>query len=154
MLFRSHRLIVRVLDAVGSAVFNGSVDLDADGYGEIPSLRAGAYQMRIDAPGYAPVSIPSLTIPAPTVAVSLTPSGSIQIQVGPQTRALPSPSGRILTSGGGAYDAGSPDGRIPLNTPTRTIAHVPPSHYTFAVDGGVTRELDVSEGARTVVSLP
>ena len=42
-------VFVRVVDGAGTSVFFGSVSLDSEGRGEIPSLRPGQYEVRIGA---------------------------------------------------------------------------------------------------------
>ena len=59
-------LMARVADTQGTTVFAGGVTLDGNGQGEIPSLPAGAYQMRLGAPGYAPLALPAVTRPRPS----------------------------------------------------------------------------------------
>ena len=42
-------VMARALDAQGVSLFNGSVSLDSEGRGEIPSLRPGRYTLTLDA---------------------------------------------------------------------------------------------------------
>ena len=149
-------VLVRVLDASGASLFTGSVTLDSDGRGEIPSLKSGRYEARIGADGYASMVLPAVAVPAPPITVALTPGGTLEIQSGPQTLARPGASGRLLDSGGSVYYpfVFSPDGIVRLTGPVRRLDNVAPGHYTFAVEGGPRREFDLREGGTAVVSLP
>jgi protocatechuate 3,4-dioxygenase beta subunit len=149
-------LIVRVADGSGAAVFAGSVSLDSEGRGEVPSLKPGSYELRAESSGYAPVSLPGVAVPSRTLSLLLTPGGSLEIQAGPETLALPQASGRLLGAGGRAYmwSAFSPDGKIRLSGPVRRLEHVAPGRYSFEVEGGVRRDVTIAEGGRAVVSLP
>jgi hypothetical protein len=149
-------LRVRVLDASGAAVFMGDVPLDADGRGEVPSLRPGTYELRIDAGGYAPRVLPGVTAPASGLALALTPGGTLDIQVGPETLARPNPSARLLNANGGPYlwSIFTSDGVLGLGQPVRRLSNVAPGSYSLVVDGGGTRRVDISEGGITSVTLP
>ncbi len=148
-------VFVRVLDTQGATVFTGSVSLDSDGGGDIPSLKPGRYEARIGADGYASVVLPAVAVPAPPLTVSLTPGGTLEIQSGPQTLARPTASGRLLGSGGSVYyPSVFSDGVVRLTRPVLRLDHVAPGRYTFAVDGGPRREFDLREGGAAVVTLP
>ena len=149
-------VLVRVVDAQGATVFTGSVSLDSDGRGEIPSLRPGRYQVRIGADGYAGLVLPAVMVPAPALTVALTPGGMLELQVGPQTLARPNSSGKILDSNGSVYypSVFSTDGVVRLTGPPPRVNHVAPGRYTFAVDGGPRPEFEIREGGTAVVSLP
>ncbi len=149
-------VLVRVLDPRGATVFTGSVSLDSEGRGDIPSLKPGRYEIRVGADGYASLILPGVAVPAPPLPVSLTPGGTLEIQSGPATLARAGASGRLLDSGGAVYYpfVFSPDGVVRLTGPVRRLDNVAPGHYTFAVDGGPRREFDLREGGTAVVSLP
>ncbi len=148
---------MRVLEAQGTTVFMGSVSLDSDGRGEIPSLRTGTYEVRAGGSDYAPVILRGITVPSPALTINLTPGGTIEIQVGPETQAKPNPSARLLAADGSAYPTSvfSIYGVIRLDgPPLHRLENVAPGHYTLAVDGGVTRPVDVREGGSATVALP
>ena len=149
-------LFVRVVDGGGNAAFAGSVSLDSDGRGEVPSLKPGVYELRAESSGYAPVRLPSVAVPSRTLSLLMTPGGSLEIQAGPTTLALPQPQGRLIAADGGVYmwSAFTTDGLIRLSGPVRRLENVVPGAYTFQVDGGVRRDVAVAEGGRAVVSLP
>jgi len=149
-------LFVRVSDASGSSVFAGSVSLDSDGRGEVPSLKPGSYELRAESSGYAPVSLPGVAVPSRTVSLLLTPGGSLEIQAGPATLALPQASARLLGAGGRVYmwNAFTADGKIRFTGPVRRLENVAPGSYTLEVEGGARREVAITEGGRAVVSLP
>ena len=52
------------------------------------------------------------------------------------------------------WNAFTTDGKIRLNGPVRRLENVAPGAYTFEVEGGVRREVAITEGGRAVVSLP
>jgi 5-hydroxyisourate hydrolase-like protein (transthyretin family) len=148
-------LFVRVTEGSGTPVFAGTVTLDSDGRGEVPSLKPGAYEVRAESSGYAPVSLPNVPVPSRTLALLLTPGGSLEIQAGPQTLALPEATGRLLALGRPyMWNAFTTDGKIRLAGPVRRLENVAPGSYTFEVEGGVRRDVTVTEGGRAVVSLP
>jgi hypothetical protein len=148
-------VFVRVVDGAGASVFVGGVSLDSDGRGEIPSLKPGRYEVRLGADSYASTVLRGVTVPSSPLSVALTPGGSVDIQSGPQTLAAPNAAGRLLDSAGAVYYPSpfSPDGVIRLGG-VRRLDHVAPGRYTFALDGGVRRDVDVREGGSSVVALP
>ena len=150
-------LFVRELDAGGAAVFSGGVTLDSDGRGEVPAVKPGGYQLRAESSGYATVDLPALTVPQATpLALVLTPGGSLEIAIGPQTLALPEPTALLLRADGRPclWNAFTPDGTIRLSGPTRRLENVPPGRYTLQVAGGAGREVTVAEGGISAVALP
>ena len=149
-------LFVRVADGSGTAVFSGSVSLDSDGRGEVPSLRPGTNEVRAESSGYAPISLPGVSVPSRTLNLLLTPGGSLEIQAGPATLALPQAAGHLIGAGGRPYmwSAFTPDGKIRLSAPVRRLENVAPGRYTFEVEGGERRDVTVSEGGRATVALP
>jgi protocatechuate 3,4-dioxygenase beta subunit len=149
-------LFVRALDATGQAAFAGGVSLDSEGRGEVPSLKPGTYELRAESSGYAPVRRPGVMVPSSAITLVLTPGGSLEIQVGPQTLALPEASARLVGADGLVYmwSAFTTDGKIRLTSPVRRIENVVPGRYTLEVEGGVRREFDIREGMPSVVALP
>lgn len=150
-------VLVRASDANRSTVFSGTVPLDSDGRGEVPSLKPGRYTLFVDASGYAPRTIDGVSAPQPLVAVLLTPGGSVDVLVGPETRGLPNARGRLVSASGAPYalNAYSVEGWIPLaGTSQRHLQNVAPGAYTFAVEGGAAKAVTVTEGGRSVVELP
>ncbi len=150
-------VFVRVVDGAGTSVFAGSVSLDSEGRGEIPSLRPGQYEVRIGAGGYASVTLRAVAVPAPTLSIALTPGGALEIQIGPETAARQGVKARLIGADGQPFWPGSfppPDYAFPLTPPVRRWENVAPGHYTLAVDGGLHPECDVREGGTTPVRLP
>jgi hypothetical protein len=149
-------LMVRVVDGAGNPAFSGSVSLDSDGHGEVPSLKPGVYELRAESSGYAPVRLPSVQVPSRTISLLLTPGGSLEIQAGPATLALPQAAGRLIGPDQRVYmwSSFTTDGKIRLTSPVRRLENVAPGAYTFEVEGGVRREVAITEGGRAVVALP
>jgi hypothetical protein len=52
------------------------------------------------------------------------------------------------------WSAFTPDGKIRLAGPVRRLENVAPGRYTFEVEGGVRRDVTVTEGGQALVSLP
>jgi protocatechuate 3,4-dioxygenase beta subunit len=148
-------LTVRVVDGAGATVFTGSVPLDSDGRGEVPALRPGGYELRAESSGYAPVARP-VGVPSAELTLTLTPGGTLEILVGPQTQALPQPTARLLGTDGRVYlpFIFSSDGKIRLSGPVRRLENVVPGRYVLEVEGGVRREVEIREGTPSSVSLP
>ena len=86
----------------------------------------------------------------------LTPGGSLEIRVGPQTLALPQPTARLLGADGRVYmwSAFTTDGKIRLGGPVRRLENVVPGRYVLEVEGGTRQEVEVREGMPSTVSLP
>jgi protocatechuate 3,4-dioxygenase beta subunit len=149
-------LEVRVLDAQGLAVFTGGITLDSEGQGEIPALQPGIYQLRASSSGYAPLSLPSITVPASSVSLTFTPGGTVEVHAGPETLGKPEAKGRILYQNESVYlpFIYSTDAEIRFNYPVRRLENVAPGTYVFAVDGGARQPFEVREGGTAVVTLP
>jgi hypothetical protein len=149
-------LFVRAIDGAGQAAFAGSVSLDSEGRGEVPSLKPGVYELRAESSGYAPARRPGVMVPSSAITLVLTPGGSLEIQVGPQTLALAEPAARLVGADGLVYmwSAFTTDGKIRLAGPVRRIENVVPGRYTLEVEGGVRREVDIREGLPSVAALP
>jgi protocatechuate 3,4-dioxygenase beta subunit len=149
-------LFVRAADQSGQSAFAGSVSLDSDGRGEVPSLKPGVYEVRAESSGYAPARLPGVAVPSPTVRLVLTPGGSLEIRVGPQTLALPEPTARLFGADGRVYmwNAFTTDGKIRLNGPVRRLENVVPGRYTLDVEGGSPQDVEIREAMPTTVSLP
>jgi len=149
-------VMVRVVDGSGVAVFSGSVPLDSQGRGEVPSVKPGSYELRVSSSGYAPVVRPGIMVPSSELAFALTPGGTLEIHVGPETRARPGAQGRLLGADGRPYFGSifSSDGVIRLGSPVRRLENVTPGRYSFVVDGGAPEDVEVREGAVSVLALP
>ena len=122
----------------------------------MPALKPGVYAVRAESSGYAPASLPAVSVPSNTVPLVLTPGGSLEVQIGPQTLALPQPTARLLGTDGRVYlwNALTDDGKIGLFGPMRRLENVVPGRYVLAVEGGVSRDVDVREGMPSVAVLP
>lgn len=149
-------LFVRVLDPAGTNLFTGGVSLDSEGRGEVPGLAPGSYELRIDAGSYAPVMLRGVAVPTPALAVVLTAGGTLEVTSGPETLGRPGSRARLLAADGLPYflNIFSSEGWLPLGQPLRQFENVAPGTYTLAVDGGVTRLVEVREGAISQIALP
>jgi len=142
-----------VYAAGGSIAYQGSVTLDPTGLGQIPSLPPGRYAVYLFSSGYAPHALPNVTVPSPTVPVSLTPGGRVE------ARSSAAAVGRIV-DGTGATVLLSParlDGGVTVAPPVSVWQHVPPGSYTFVVPAGsspASYPFTVTEGQTTQLALP
>jgi len=148
-------LMARVKNAAGN-VFAGSVTLDGDGRGEIPSVPPGTYTVTVEASGYAPAILQTVAVPAPTVVVGLTPGGSIEVHAGAKTLGAGSVLGTVRTSVGTPYPISlfGVEGRVSLNFPVRVFQNVAPGSYVLTLDGGAAQSFSVTEGGNAVVTFP
>jgi hypothetical protein len=147
-------LFARATAAGGAVAFEGGIALDSDGRGEVPSLRAGAYILRLDAGGYAPRTL-NVTVPSPTLDVALTPGGTLEIRSGAET--LGRPARARLLDAAGAPVLKPPfrmDGWVALGAAVTRLEHLAPGGYSLAVEGGPTKPVTVTEGGTAVVELP
>ncbi|MEO6325005.1 MAG: carboxypeptidase regulatory-like domain-containing protein [Thermoanaerobaculia bacterium] len=150
-------LLVRVLDAQKSAVFTGSIVLDSQGRGDIPSLKPGRYTVMADASGYAPVTIDGVSVPSQTVPVTLTAGGNVEIRSGPKTLAGGTGTqARFLTASGVsyAYSLFAADGQVALASPVRRLENFAAGSYILALTGGDSKPFSVREGGSTLIELP
>jgi protocatechuate 3,4-dioxygenase beta subunit len=149
-----HGLFAQARDAAGSVAFGGGISLDSDGRGEVPSLRPGSYSLRLDASGYAPLSL-SVTVPSPTLEVAFTPGGALEIRSGPDTQAR-APRARLLDARGTPVPQPpfGLEGWMVLSGAVKRLEHLAPGGYTVVVEGGPTKAANVTEGGEAVVELP
>ena len=146
---------VRATNGGTAPAFSGTVPLDADGRGEIPSLSPGSYVLAVYASGYGP-AIVGATAPAPRVLIALGPGGAIEIHAGPVTLAHGTARVQILGAGGQPYPFSffAPDGRLVLAAPIRRVENLGPGSYLLQAEAGEPRPFDVQSGGLTVVTLP
>jgi hypothetical protein len=148
-------VMARVLDGAGNAVFLGSVALDGEGRGEVPSLKPGSYRMLVDASGYAAVELPSVSAPNANLPIALTPGGTLEIRSGPRTLEKGTATATLTSSSGrpavlSLFESG---GALTLGNPVRRIQNLAPGAYVLSC-GGETRNASVTEGGLAVVELP
>lgn len=144
-----HGLSVLAFSASGGVAFQGSISLDATGRGEISSLSPGPYSVYLFSDGYAPRVLPSVAVPSPAAAVTMTPGGRVDV------RSDAAMTGR-LTDGSGAVYLLSPfrlDGRVAVAPPASAWEHLAPGRYVLTAAGAggspKTWSFSVSEGQTT-----
>jgi protocatechuate 3,4-dioxygenase beta subunit len=149
-------LLVRVSDSQQAVVFQGSISLDADGKGEIPSLRPGSYTLMADASGYAAVTVPNVSVPSSPVTVSLTPGGGLEIRSGPKTLAAGTARVHLRTVAGAPVPLSlfNPTGDVAISTPVRRLDNIAPGSYVLTVEGGSASPFSIQEGGLAVLNLP
>jgi protocatechuate 3,4-dioxygenase beta subunit len=147
-------VMVRAEDSSARSSYVGQVSLDQEGRGEISSLQPGTYKIWVASSGYALSGI-AVSVPGPAAAVRLTPGGRIIVNAGPKTLALPSPRYKLLMASGepmpSVYGSGDTWRRLFSGL---EMENIPPGSYTFVIDGGETKSVNVTEGGLTVVDVP
>ncbi|MBL8113089.1 MAG: carboxypeptidase regulatory-like domain-containing protein, partial [Acidobacteria bacterium] len=150
-------LFARAFDAANNAVYSGSVPLDSEGRGEVPSLKPGRYTLVLDPDGYAPVTLEGVSAPSSETPVTFTPGGAVEIRSGAETqgKALAGAKARLLR-GGQPYrwSPFSVNGEIGLQAAQRRLDNVAPGAYTLQIDGGASKSFNVTEGGTVVVDMP
>ena len=153
---------VRVLDGSKATVYSGTISLDANGIGEITSLKPGGYSLFVNASGYATVYVASVSVPSRALPVTLTPGGSADISVGPKSFVNGILRGTLRTAAGMPYPYTlfATDGRLAITadasgqTGFRRLTNLAPGSYVLALDGGGGTTFTVAEGGITPVKLP
>jgi len=143
-----HGVTVLAFGASGTVAYQGQVALDSTGTGEISSLTPGAYSIYLFSDGYAPRSLPSVTVPAPTASVAMTPGGRVEI------RSAAAATGQIADGSGSVYLM-SPfrlDGRVSVFPPVWSSDHFAPGNYRLMV-GSKAYPFTVAEGQTTRVDV-
>jgi large repetitive protein len=146
-------LVALAFGTGGTIAYQGSVTLDATGTGQVPSLPPGRYAVYLFSSGYAPHSLPNVTVPSPTIPVALTPGGRIE------ARASAATVGRIVDGSGATVllSAARLDGGVTVAPPVSVWQHVPPGTYTFVVSSGSAQAsypFTAVEGQTTQLALP
>jgi large repetitive protein len=146
-------LVALAFGTGGTIAYQGSVTLDATGTGQIPSLPPGRYAVYLFSSGYAPHSLPNVSVPSPTIPVALTPGGRIE------ARASSATLGRIVDGSGATVllSAARLDGGVTVAPPVSVWQHVPPGTYTFVVSSGSAQAsypFTAVEGQTTQLALP
>jgi hypothetical protein len=153
---------VRVLDTTKAPVYQGTISLDANGVGEISSLKPGGYSLFVNASGYATQYVPSVSVPSQTLPVTLTPGGTADITVGPKSFVNGILRGTLRTAAGMPYPYTlfATDGRLAITadasgqTGFRRLTNLAPGSYVLALDAGGGTTFTVTEGGLTAVKLP
>ncbi len=135
-----------------TVAFQGLVQLDSDGKGEIASLAPGRYSLYIFSQGYAPRSFPAISVPSPTVGVSMTPGGRIEVRTSAPV------TGRFVDASGALYpvSAWRLDGQVSMGPPASVWNNVAPGSYRLIVSGPSgesSYQFTVAEGQTTTVEV-
>ena len=145
---------LRVLAYTGNrtVAFSGGVSLDSEGRGEISSLAPGVYALYVFSGGYAARAFPSVPVPSPTLTVSMTPGGRLEIRTDAAV------AGRIVDAGGATYllNLWRLDGQVGVGPPVTAMDNIAPGSYQLVVSGaGGDRSypFTVTEGRTTTVDL-
>jgi hypothetical protein len=148
-------VLVRARKADGTQAFGGTVSLDGEGRGEVPSLEAGAYSLEVRGNGYAPVTLANVVVPSPAVEVRLTPGGALEVRSGAKTLGKGTFAAKVADGNGAPYPVTAySDGKISISSPLVRFEHVAPGSYTLTVEGVEPQQFRVAEGGVAVVTLP
>lgn len=147
-----HGVSVLAYAANGTVAFQGSVNLDSTGKGEVSSLAPGRYSIYVFSDGYAPRTLAAVDAPAPMIPLAMTPGGRVQVRT-------ETPVTARLVDGSGAIYLLSPwrlDGRVNPAPPVASWDHLAPGPYRLVVStGGADKSypFTVAEGATTTVEI-
>ncbi len=137
----------------GSVAYQGTVTLDANGKGEIPSLLPGRYAVYVFSAGYAAKALPSVTVPSDTIPIGMTPGGRLEIRPTAPTPAR-------LADASGAIVLLSPfrlDGTLTAAPPVTVWEHISPGSYNLLTGSGEGQKgypFTIVEGQTTTLALP
>jgi len=139
----------------GLPLASGPIQLDAEGRGSIPALKPGVYALRVWSDGYAPVSLPSVSIPSSPLSLTLTPGGRLEIHSGAATLERAGASARLERPDGSVHATWySGDGKIQLRNAVTPLPNVAPGSYVLVTDAGLRQEVAIREGETARVTLP
>lgn len=146
---------VRVKDGAGGNVLSRYVSLDADGRGEVPSLKPGRYTLLLESSGYAAQRYEGVAVPGAPFPAALSPGGSVEVRFGEALRGKGSAILRNALGQPHAFRVFGEEGRISVpGSGVVSIANLAPGSYTLSVEGVAPKGFSVAEGGRTVVELP
>jgi hypothetical protein len=140
----------------GSIAFEGPINLDATGRGEIPQLAPGVDTAYFFGRDYAPLPLGSVQIPSPPITVAMTQGGSLDIR----SSAANAGAGAALTTVSGLPYLWSPvrfDPNFSLAGTLTSFAHVAPGAYTLTVNRSTGPEVyavQIGVGQTTTVAVP
>jgi large repetitive protein len=146
---------VRILDGAGAEFSTSYVSLDSAGRGEITSLKPGAYSMIASSTGYAPAAFDGVSVPGPALAVTLTPGGTLDIEV-PAARLKSGPLACRVASARGlplALRQWGKRGDLSLAGASTHLTNFPSGSGTLTCPGFAPAAFTVSEGGVARVSL-
>ena len=146
---------VSARDGGGAIVASAWISLDADGRGELAALKTGRYTLVVGSEGYAVRVLGGVAVPGPSLPVSLTPGGSVEIRPGETSRAKGVATLRDPLGQSYPHRVAEKDGRVAIPpVGPATISNLAPGSYTLAVEGVAPKGFTVTEGGKTVVELP
>ena len=148
-------VVVRARKGDGTQVFGGTVPLDGEGRGEVPSTEAGSYSLEVRSNGYAPATLANVVVPSPPVEVRLTPGGTLEVRSGAKTLAKGTVTAKVADGSGAPYPVTAySDGKISIPSPLVRFENVAPGSYTLTVAGVEPQPFRIAEGGAAVVTLP
>lgn len=154
MGFGLRSIFVRVQEGTHDAFF-GPVTLDGEGRGEIPGLPPGSYSLTAQAAGYAPIRIPNVMAPSGGLRLPFTPGGTVEFRSTEEFLADGSRTGQLISLTGLPIGFGpNGPGSFRLSRLTQRVENLAPGRYRLTLDGGVSKDFEVTEGGVTIVALP
>jgi large repetitive protein len=146
----------RVFDASGSEIVSTYVRLDSAGRGEIPSLKPGSYSILAGASGLATAAFDGVPVPGPALAVTLTPGGTLDIDV-PADRLKGGPLACVVTGPRGLplafRQSWTQRGALSLSSASSHISNFPAVSGTLSCSGFTAVPFTVTEGGTTRISV-
>jgi hypothetical protein len=136
----------------GSVAFQGPVQLDASGRGEISALAPGRYAVHFFSAGYAPRVLPAVDVPSPSLSIPMTPGGRVEV------RADAPIAGKVYTAAG-VLSLRSPwatDGTVTAAPPVTVWGRFEPGAYQLVMsspNSGKSYPFTVTEGQTTTVQI-
>ncbi|MEO8055766.1 MAG: carboxypeptidase regulatory-like domain-containing protein, partial [Acidobacteriota bacterium] len=148
-------LSVVVFDGAGAEVLNTFSRLDSAGRGEIPSLKPGTYSIVAGGwSGYAPSKYEGISVPGPSLAVSLTPGGTLDVDV-PADRLKAGPLACVVTGPRGrlAFRIRGNRGDLSIYSASTHLTNFPPVSGTLACPGSAPVMFTVTEGGTARIAV-
>ena len=145
----------RVFDGAGAELPTSYVLLDSTGVGEIPSLKPGSYSIIAVSSGFAPATFDGVPVPGPSLAVRLTPGGTLDIDV-PAERLKSGPLACVVAGPRGlplAFRPWRKRGDLSLASSSTHLANFPAVSGTLTCPGFAPAAFTVTEGGAVRVAL-
>jgi hypothetical protein len=148
-------LWVRVLDGAGAEITSTTIRLDSAGRGEIPSLKPGSYSIVASGNGLAAAAFDGVPVPGPALAVSLTPGGTLDVDV-PAERLKAAPFKCVVNGPRGtplAIHTWGNRGELQIYQSAMHVTNFPPVSGTLTCPGAAPVPFTVIEGGTTRIAV-
>ena len=144
----------QVFDGTGTKLATSYVSLDSSGRGEIPSLKPGSYSILASTSGYAPATYDGVTVPGSGLAVTLTPGGTLDVDVAAERlKAGPLPC-RVTGQGVPlVYRPWGNRGELSLASVSTHLTHFPAVAGLLSCAGTAPVPFMIREGGSTRIAV-